>query len=76
LGVATVAGLVLGERTHLLLTELYTSWVALVASFSPVVVAMSALFVSYALLIGAFGTILTGLKTDRSTSGLGANPSG
>jgi hypothetical protein len=54
LAVATVAGFVVGERTLLLLTELVTNWVALIASAAPFIVAMSPLFATYALLIGAF----------------------
>ena len=52
--VATLAGRVVGDRAIMLLTEFVTSWVALVASFAPIVVAMSPLFVTYSLLIGAF----------------------
>jgi len=58
LGTATVAGLVVGDRTLLLLTEFVTSWVALIASIGPIVVAMSPLFVTYALLIATFGLAL------------------
>jgi hypothetical protein len=54
LGVGTIAGLVVGNRVVVLLTELVTNWVALVASAAPIVVAMSPLFVSYGLMIGAF----------------------
>jgi hypothetical protein len=54
LGVATFAGLVVGDSTFQLLTELATNWVALIASLGPVVVAMSPLFVTYALMIGAY----------------------
>src|SRR5579859_921766 len=55
LGVATLAGLVVGDRALLLLTEFFSNWVALIASVGPIVVAMSPLFVTYALMIGAFG---------------------
>jgi hypothetical protein len=54
LGVAAVAGTVVGDRAFLLLTEFVTNWVALVTSAAPIIVAMSPLFVTYALLIGAF----------------------
>lgn len=54
LGVGAVAGLAVGERVVALLTEFVTNWVALVASFAPIVVAMSPLSVSYALLIWAY----------------------
>jgi hypothetical protein len=54
LGVATVAGLVVGDRALLLLTQFVTNWSALIESIGPVVVAMSPLCVTYALLIGAF----------------------
>jgi hypothetical protein len=54
LGVATVAGLAVGDRIPLLLAEFVTNWVALIASIGPVVVAMSPLFVTYGLMIGAF----------------------
>jgi hypothetical protein len=54
LGVATVAGLAVGDRAFLLLTEFVTNWGALVDSVAPVVIAMSPLFVTYALLVGAF----------------------
>jgi hypothetical protein len=54
LGVATVAGLVVGERAIILLVEFGTNWVALIASVAPIVVAMSPLFVTYGLLAGAF----------------------
>jgi len=54
LGVAAVAGLVVGDRAVVLLTEFVTNWVALVASVGPIVVAMSPLFVTYALMAGAF----------------------
>jgi hypothetical protein len=54
LGVATVAGLVVGDQALLLLTQFFTDWVALVDSLGPIVVAMSPLFVTYALIIGAF----------------------
>jgi hypothetical protein len=53
-GVAVVAGLVVGDRVVVLLSELVSNWVALVASFGPVVVAMSPLVVGYALMIGAY----------------------
>jgi hypothetical protein len=54
LGVATVAGAVVGELSVQLLTEFVTNWVALIASVGPIVVAMSPLFVTYALMISAF----------------------
>jgi hypothetical protein len=54
LGVATVAGLVVGDRAVRLLTEFVTNWVALIASLGPIVVAMSPLFVTYALMTGAY----------------------
>jgi hypothetical protein len=53
-GVATIAGLVVGERAVDLLSEFVTNWVALIASVGPIVVAMSPLFVAYALTISAF----------------------
>jgi hypothetical protein len=59
LAVATVAGLVVGDRSLLLLTEFATTWGALIASVAPIVVAMSPLCVSYALMIGAFGPALS-----------------
>jgi hypothetical protein len=49
-----VAGLAVGDRAFLLLTEFVTNWGALVDSVAPVVIAMSPLFVTYALLVGAF----------------------
>lgn len=54
LGVATVAGLGVGDRAILLVTEFVTNWGALVASVAPILIAMSLLFVTYALLIAAF----------------------
>jgi hypothetical protein len=54
LGVATVAGLVVGERAIVLLVEFGTNWVALIASVAPIVLAMSPLFITYGLLSGAF----------------------
>lgn len=61
LGVATVAGLVVGDRVIVLLTEFVTNWVALVASLAPFVVAISPLFVAYTLMIGAYWPVLTKL---------------
>ncbi|MFZ0891301.1 MAG: hypothetical protein WB778_00375 [Thermoplasmata archaeon] len=58
LGVATVAGLVVGDHALQLLSEFVTNWVALVASVGPIVVAMSPLFVTYALMTGAFWPVL------------------
>jgi hypothetical protein len=58
LGVATVAGLVTGDRVIVLLTEFVSNWVALIASAAPIVVAMSPLFVTYGLMIGAFWPVL------------------
>jgi hypothetical protein len=58
LGVAAIAGLVVGDRTVPLLTEFVTNWVALVASVAPIIVAMSPLCVTYALMIGAFSFAL------------------
>ncbi len=63
LGVATVAGLEVGDRALLLLTEFVTNWVALIASIGPIVVAMSPLFVTYALMIGTFWP---GLRKQRN----------
>jgi hypothetical protein len=60
LGVATVAGVVVGSRAVLLLTEFVSNWVALVASLGPIVVAMSLLFVTYALMIVAFWPAVRG----------------
>jgi hypothetical protein len=54
LGVAAFAGYVVGYGVLVLLTEFVTNWVSLVASIGPVVVAMSPLCVTYALMIGAF----------------------
>jgi|HubBroStandDraft_1064217.scaffolds.fasta_scaffold78777_2 hypothetical protein len=54
LGVGTVAGLVVGDRSVQLLTEFVTNWVALIASVGPIVVAMAPLAVAYALMISAF----------------------
>jgi hypothetical protein len=54
LGSATLAGFVIGERIFALLVQFFTNWTALIASIAPVVVAMSPLFVTYGLLIGAF----------------------
>jgi hypothetical protein len=54
LGVATLAGLVVGERALLFLTEFVTNWAALFVSVGPVVVAMSPLFVTYSLMAGAY----------------------
>ncbi|MGA8542941.1 MAG: hypothetical protein WB947_05315 [Thermoplasmata archaeon] len=54
LGVATIAGLVVGDRALHLLFEFVTNWGALITAIAPIVVAMSPLFVTYALLIGAF----------------------
>jgi hypothetical protein len=65
LGVATIAGLVLGDRILQLLAEFVTNWVALIASIGPVVVAMSPLFVTYALMIGAFLPALVRLPEHR-----------
>ena len=55
LGVAVIAGVVVGDRAFLLLTEFVTNWGNLITSIGPIVVAMSPLFVSYALLIAVFG---------------------
>ncbi|MCI4364444.1 MAG: hypothetical protein L3K10_00025 [Thermoplasmata archaeon] len=65
LGVATVAGLVVGDLAVQLLTEFVTNWVALIASVGPIVVAMSPLFVTYALMIGAFWPALRPSSDDR-----------
>jgi hypothetical protein len=65
LGVAAVAGLVVGERILQLIGEFVSNWVALVASIGPVVVAMSPLFVTYGLMIGAFGGILLPARDSR-----------
>lgn len=54
LGVATFSGLVVGNQALLLLTEFVTNWVALVAAVGPIFVAMSPMFVTYALMIGGF----------------------
>jgi hypothetical protein len=54
LGVATIAGLVIGDLALPLLYQFVTNWGALIASIAPIVVAMSPLYVTYALLIGAF----------------------
>jgi hypothetical protein len=54
MGVGVWAGLAVGERTVLLLSEFVTNWVALIASAAPIVVAMSPLFVAYGLIAGAF----------------------
>ncbi|MCI4321984.1 MAG: hypothetical protein L3K05_06755, partial [Thermoplasmata archaeon] len=51
LGVAAVAGFVVGDRALLLLTEFVTNWGALITSAAPIVVAMSPLFVTYGLII-------------------------
>lgn len=66
LGVATVAGLVVGDRALLLLTQFFTNWVALIASVGPIVVAMSPLFVTYALMMGAFLPLLGGPRSARA----------
>ena len=66
LGDATVAGLVVGERALVLVTEFFTNWVALIASIGPIVVAMSPLFVTYALMIGAFMPALRRSRSDTS----------
>jgi hypothetical protein len=58
LGVATVAGLVVGDLALVLLIEFVTSWGALIVSVGPIVVAMSPLFVAYALMTGAYVTAL------------------
>jgi hypothetical protein len=58
LGVATVAGLVVGDRALLLLTEFVTNWSALIESIGSIVVAMSPLFIAYGLMIGAFSPAL------------------
>jgi hypothetical protein len=58
LGVATVAGLVVGQRALLFLGELGTSWATLFVSVGPVVVAFSPLFVTYALMAGAYWPVL------------------
>jgi hypothetical protein len=62
LGVSAVSGLVIGDRAILLLTELVTNWVALIESIAPIVVAISPLFVSYALIIGAYWPALDKLR--------------
>jgi hypothetical protein len=67
LGVATVAGLVVGDRAVVLLTEFFTNWGALVTSVAPIVVAMSPLFVAYALIIGAFYPALRSLRSGTSS---------
>jgi hypothetical protein len=68
LGVATVSGLVLGDRILHLLAEFVTNWVALIASIGPIVVAMSPLFVTYGLMIGAFWGILRSSRADVAAS--------
>jgi hypothetical protein len=62
LGVGWVAGLVVGDRAIQLLTEFFTNWSALIASIAPIVVAIGPLFVSYALIIGAFLLVILKLK--------------
>jgi hypothetical protein len=54
LGVATLAGLLVGERVVALLTEFVTDWGRLVVSLAPVVIAISPLAVTYGLLSVAF----------------------
>jgi hypothetical protein len=54
LAIGTVAGLAVGDRVTILLFEFVSNWVALVASLAPIVVAMSPLAVTYALLICAY----------------------
>jgi hypothetical protein len=54
LGVAVVAGLVIGDRAVLFLVEFLTNWGALIASLAPVVVAMSPLVVAYGLLAATY----------------------
>ena len=66
LGVATVAGLVVGDRALELVVQFATNWVALVASVGPIVVAMSPLCVTYALMIGAFWPALNRAKNGAS----------
>ncbi|MGA7924196.1 MAG: hypothetical protein WCA77_09490 [Thermoplasmata archaeon] len=53
-GVGVVSGLVVGDRAVQLLVEFFTSWGALIASIAPIVVAISPLFVAYALMAGTF----------------------
>lgn len=78
LGVAVIAGWVVGERTVRLLGELVSNWVQLVASVGPFVVAMSPLCVTYALLVGAFwpvgarGETGPGGRADRDPATEGA----
>jgi hypothetical protein len=72
LGVATIAGYAIGERVIVLLTELVSNWVALVQSAAPIVVALSPLFVSYALVGGAFWPLLQTLRRGSSVVHHGA----
>jgi hypothetical protein len=67
LGVGIYAGVVVGRLTVQLLTEFVTNWSALIASFAPVVVAISPLFVAYALILGTYGTAARNLH-DQLTS--------
>jgi hypothetical protein len=67
LGVASVAGLVIGNRALQLVVEFFTNWSALIASIAPIVVAMSPLFVTYGLLVAAFGTVVRQLQVESST---------
>jgi hypothetical protein len=62
IGVAVVAGYVVGIRAVLFLSELVTNWGALVTSLAPAVVAISPLFVAYGLLAGTYWQVRSGLK--------------
>jgi hypothetical protein len=68
IGVATIAGLVIGERVIVLVTELVTNWVALVASLGPFVIAMSPLALTYGLLLAAYWPALHGARTAPTRS--------
>ncbi len=66
LAVATVAGLVVGDRAILFLVEFVTNWANLVASVAPVVVAMSPLVVTYGLMAAVYGLARPKLPAQRA----------
>ena len=63
---ATVAGLVVGDRAILFLVEFVTNWANLVASVAPVVVAMSPLVVTYGLMAAVYGLARPKLPAQRA----------
>jgi hypothetical protein len=71
LGVGVAAGLGIGARSVLLLTEFLSNWGALIASVAPLVVAIAPLFVAYGLVTAAYWPVFRAVSEP-----LGPSPRG